>query len=615
MSITRLQCVPLVSTGTVDNMAPTWGSATRDGSLLVLIVAVGGTQPSGLASVPHGWTLAYETIDGTFDGVGVWYKEYAPSESGAVPVSWAGSNPNHGVAILLEYAGASAVDVVDMIVGQEGISSRVHAGWTNTPSENGETLLGVIVSHDNYAQTLEANGAWTQVCNPYDSGVLGTAKPSVGVYEYAGATTQTPASVHADVPASVSWHSVMLSFRPLPAAGVPTSTAQAQWNGQNTGLFLIGTSTLGGTDKLGSQFGGGSYDDFDSQHAPMTATIQRGRQDATSAVQAGTMTLVCRDPDGRYNPANASSPLAGLLAPMRPMRVQAVYGGTTYDLYNGFIQSIYDDPSISARYVTFQCQDAFSWLTATPIISSMGATTTGAAIAAMLAQIDWPAAMQQLDAGDNIPNFSMDGTVTILDAITALLTAERGVCFVDATGVITYQSRNNTFTRGSAGIVKDVMTGLIPGTDLAALYNRAQVQRTGGVNQVILDQQSVFQYGYRDLPAVASDYLNNDAQAKQLAQYLVATNKDPKAPIWNLSINRNQNAALVQMMLGLDLGDVVTVGDSRAGTAGDYVIQGIQHTLQGGGLDHQVTWTLSQRRSGAFIIGQSTLDGGDFLTY
>jgi hypothetical protein len=407
----------------------------------------------------------------------------------------------------------------------------------------------------------------------------------------------------------------MLSFRPLPAAGVPAYTAQAQWNGQNTGLFLIGTSTLGGSDVLGSQFGGGSYDDFDSQHGPLSATITRGRQDATSAVQAGTMTLVCRDSDGRYNPANASSPLAGLLVPMRPIRLQAKFGEDTYDLFNGFIQSIYDDPGVSSQTVTFQCQDLFSWLTATPVIGSMGATTTGAAIEALLDAIDIPNALIAADAGDNIPNFSMDGTVTILDAITALLTAERGVCFVDASGVFTYQSRNNTFTRSSAGIVKDVMTGLMPGTDLAALYNRAQAQRTGGTNQVIVDQQSIFQYGYRDLPAIQTPYLNTDAQAKQLAQYLVATNKDPKAPIWNLSVNRNQNPALVQMMIGLDLGDVITVGDSRAGTAGDYVIQGIQHTLQGGGQDHQVTWTLSQRRSGAFIIGQSTLDGGDFLTY
>jgi hypothetical protein len=300
---------------------------------------------------------------------------------------------------------------------------------------------------------------------------------------------------------------------------------------------------------------------------------------------------------------------------MRPIRVQAKFGEATYNLFTGFVQSIYDDPSIQAQTATFQCQDLFSWLSATPVIGSMGATTTGAAIEAMLDGVDIPNSLIAVDAGDNIPNFSLDGTVTILDAITNLLTAERGVCFVDANGVFTYLSRNAKYLAASGGVLNNVMGGVIPGTDLTTLYNRAQAQRTGGTNQVIVDQQSIFQYGYRDLPAITSDYLNTDAQAKQLASYLVATNKDPRAPIWNLTLTRNQNAALVQQMLGYDLGDVVTIAESRGGTAGDYVIEGIQHTIQGGGQDHQVTWTLSQRRSGVFIIGQSTLDGGDFLTY
>ncbi len=614
-AIVRRQAVPLVSTGSVDSLAPTWGSATLDGSLLVLIVAVGGTQPSGLCSVPHGWTLAYQTPDGTFDGFGVWVKEYAASESGAVPVSWVGSNNAHAVAALLEYQGASAVNVVDLVIDGFAVSSRVKAGGTQTPSESGETLFGVIVTHYNEAQTLEANGSWAQVINAYDAGTLATAKPGVGVYEYPAATKLTPASVHADVSGGVAWHSVMLSFRALPDPAVPAYSVQAQWGGRNTGLFLIGTSVLDGTDVLGGAFGLGSYDDFDQAHGALTTTITRGRQDASSPVQAGTCTIVARDSDGRYNPANAASPLAGLLVPMRPIRVQAVFGEATYNLFTGFIQSIYDDPSIQAQTATFQCQDLFSWLSATPTIVALGATTTGAAIEALLDGVDIPNSLIAADTGDTIPNFSTDGTTTILDVITNLLTAERGWCFVDANGVFTYQSRNAKYLASSSGILDDVMTGLVPGTDLTTLYNRAQAQRTGGTNQVIVDQQSIFQYGYRDLPAITSDYLNTDAQAKQLASYLVATNKDPRAPIWNLTLARDENPALVQQMLGYDLGDVVTIADGRGGTAGDYVIEGIQHTIQGGGLDHTVSWTLSQRRSGVFIIGQSTLDGGDFLTY
>ena len=93
---------------------------------------------------------------------------------------------------------------------------------------------------------------------------------------------------------------------------------------------------------------------------------------------------------------------------------------------------------------------------ARPIIAATGPTTTGAAIGIILDSVGWTEpGMRSLDVGDAIPDFSADGTKTALELIEELLVAERGILFVNGSGVVVYRSRNARASQASLATISD----------------------------------------------------------------------------------------------------------------------------------------------------------------
>jgi hypothetical protein len=382
---------------------------------------------------------------------------------------------------------------------------------------------------------------------------------------------------------------------------------------------VIGTSTLGGGDVLGGAFlapaFAGAHDDVTA--AVMKVSTKRGRDDQLDPMQAGSCTIVLTDPDGTYNPRNDSSSLAGQLLPMRPVRVRATFGGTTYGIFLGFVRSIEYDPQ--ARQATINAVDAFIWMNrARPVIGSTGETTTGAAIGLVLDAMGFTdASLRDLATGDMIPTFTADGSKTALALIQDLLAAERGIVYVSGDGVVTYEDRNARARRtSSVDTVDDVMVSVNPGVDLDRIANRATVTRTSGTAQTASDDDSIATYGLSDYTPITSAYLEDDVQALSLAHYIVAQRKSPRLPASGLTL-MNGSSTVLTKILARELGDRVTVAESRGGTSGDWQIESIAHEISAGGTLHVATWALSAREAGddAFIIGTSKLGSGDTLTY
>jgi hypothetical protein len=398
-----------------------------------------------------------------------------------------------------------------------------------------------------------------------------------------------------------------------------TYTVEIGWSSAETGVFVIGTSELGGGDVLGGAFLAptftGTNDDVTAD--VMRVTTKRGRDDQLDPMQAGSCTLVLTDPDGTYNPRNDSSTLAGQLLPMRPVRVRATFSGTTYGIFLGFIRSIEYDPV--ARQATINAIDAFVWMNRVrPVIDSTGETTTGAAIGLILDSMGFTdSSLRDLAVGDMIPDFSSDGSKTALALVQDLLTAERGIVYVSGDGVVTYEGRNARAQRTTAvDTVDDVMVSVNPGVDLDRIANRATVTATGGTAQTATDDDSIATYGASDYTPITSSYLADDDQALQLAHYIVGGRKSPRLPASGLTLMNDSSSTLTKI-LARELGDRVTVAESTGGTSGDWQIESIAHEISAGGQIHVATWALSAREAGddAFIIGTSKLSGGDVLTY
>jgi hypothetical protein len=131
-------------------------------------------------------------------------------------------------------------------------------------------------------------------------------------------------------------------------ATTSTTVSYAKTAGNVTATAATGTAgrLQTGTDTFSNAFTNfftGAYDDVTADVDSIR--IRRGRDDLLSQMNAGTCELEVRRPSDRayWNPANRSSLLNSAnvpgFVPMRPIRITAAYGGTTYGLFWGFLRS------------------------------------------------------------------------------------------------------------------------------------------------------------------------------------------------------------------------------------------------------------------------------------
>ena len=154
----------------------------------------------------------------------------------------------------------------------------------------------------------------------------------------------------------------------------PTYNVAIGWSSAQAGLLVFGYSTfqtISGvvqtTDVFGnaySTFFNGAYDDVTND--VVSIRIRRGRDDILSQINAGTCELEVM----LLNSANAPG-----FVPMRPVRVQATYGGTTYGLYWGFIRSARFDYATGICRIS--CVDLMLFMNRTNPLDPALSTTQG----------------------------------------------------------------------------------------------------------------------------------------------------------------------------------------------------------------------------------------------
>lgn len=380
------------------------------------------------------------------------------------------------------------------------------------------------------------------------------------------------------------------------------------------GIFTIGSSTLGGVDELAGIFPLENWTDITSD--VQAVTISRGRQDATSAIQQATCTVSLFDDAGKYNAANPSSPLYGLLAPSRPMRVRVQYESVNYVLWEGVTSETVAAESAHNPYASLAGVDLLERLAQEePVIPTVDSTTTGAAIGMVLDAVGWWGNRRRITTGDPIVNFSADGSQKAMDVINQLLDHEGGIFYMSADGYATYLPYQGNQT------VKATVTQtnmISPGVSISTIYNRARVTASQGAEQAYLDGVSISKHGPRDVPntPLSAQWLPDEASAAVLAERLVTVYETQ--PVWQLTLQKGDlsNAATKSVylnMISLDVGDRITLNDAASGSQGDYSIEGITHTIQAGSLDHETSWVLRMRPFNVFTIGQSVLSGTDTL--
>lgn len=229
------------------------------------------------------------------------------------------------------------------------------------------------------------------------------------------------------------------------------------------GTFLLGDPTFGllNLDTLG---GATSWVDVAATGFFRSGTITRpsSRQNApVITYDAGTLSVVLNNADGRFDPDNLAGPYvaagASQIRPMVPVRIQAVYAGVIYPLFSGFADSWITPPvSWGPAYseITLSATDAFKVLTGFQLGAAAAALSggtqlpagfgedTGARISRLLNLAGWSVNDRLIDTG----NTSLQGTMLAAgDALSEMRLAvdtELGELYVNGAGQVVFRRRH-----------------------------------------------------------------------------------------------------------------------------------------------------------------------------
>lgn len=183
----------------------------------------------------------------------------------------------------------------------------------------------------------------------------------------------------------------------------------------------------------------------------LSVETRRGSNRVTDPVvryEAGTATIVFDNSDRRFDPTNLAGPyvVAGAtqVTPMRAVRIRAIWGNVTYDLFRGFADEWrinYADPSWSEVVLT--ASDAFKVFGNIDRLAgaSVGASEdSGARVNRILDAIGWPATDRQVAVG----NSTLQATTLAANMLTELqLTedSELGEFYIDGAGRVVFRNR------------------------------------------------------------------------------------------------------------------------------------------------------------------------------
>ena len=384
----------------------------------------------------------------------------------------------------------------------------------------------------------------------------------------------------------------------MAVAGVPQFGAIIDFTDGATFIstaFTLDNSTKG---KLGTGQLANADDSVDVGSIALQASIRRGRNRILDKFEAGTATVVLQDDNGNFNPSNTNSPYYGKILPLRKITIYADYNGTRYTLFNGFIMQYITHFAVGVNdrsSVTLMCVDGFRMLsniTVGAISGTAAGDTTGARVTKFLDYASWPASQRAIDTGTSTVQVD-PGTANrfLVDAIQLVADkSEFGAFFIDRKGNATFLSRQTLGQKAAnpATIYSDDGTAIgYQGIELThddvLIVNDVQVNRLGGAIQEVSDSTSITTY-YLHSGIRADILVQNDAEALNQAQMLLASRKDAVLHISSFNLNLFDQSAPTRIVAGLssEIFDVIQVTKTMPGSTSitkTLFVQGVQHDM------------------------------------
>ena len=297
-----------------------------------------------------------------------------------------------------------------------------------------------------------------------------------------------------------------------------------------------------------------------------SVSIRRGRSRELDQYQAGAATVVLDNRNRYFDPTagTATSPYAPSIVPRKEITVeiegQRQFTGQIEDWDITF--DVSGDSTASAV-----ASDAFALL-ANQTVNNHTTTsqTTGARIEAILSrtEIGWPIALRNIDTGQaTLQADTISSRPTPLAYIQQVSQVEPGAFFAAKDGRLTFRDRNS-LQQTSAVVFADDGTG-IPFMSIGvqvgseAIRNKVSVARLSGGTAVADDLDSQNDYGIIDYQ-ITGALLSTDAQAEDLADWLISTYGQPQLRVNSLTLNlQGISSTELGQVLALELGQACRV--------------------------------------------------------
>lgn len=135
--------------------------------------------------------------------------------------------------------------------------------------------------------------------------------------------------------------------------------------------------------------------------------ISRGKDKGSSVYPASTLEMLIDNSSGKYYPTATSGDLVGKVRLWLPVRIVATHGGTTYNLFYGYINRITAYPIKSKKDIYFYATDGIDLLTKTIVVQDLDDKTVmsdGEAVHRVLNAANWNQlrACTMQNAGDTV---------------------------------------------------------------------------------------------------------------------------------------------------------------------------------------------------------------------
>jgi hypothetical protein len=225
----------------------------------------------------------------------------------------------------------------------------------------------------------------------------------------------------------------------------PVIKAYLDTGNRNSGIFTIGWSLLNGSDTLNSYTPFSILTQIPTNDVKQI-NIRRGRTREDQQFQPGQLTLILDNRSGNYDPENPSSTFVSstgvqMLASGSGIRITATWGGTEYNLYSGYIESMDKDLSL-APTVTITCTDGLAKLG--QVVSNFG--TLGIpdsyAIDGILSSVDWNGG-SSTHAYTTYYLGTVPNNTTALDMCSVIASQQLGRFFATPSGSVKFISGNH----------------------------------------------------------------------------------------------------------------------------------------------------------------------------